>query len=75
MDFNYKGYEYDLLFQEKEHAFIDHVPLILIGWHAYGNDGVGTRAWQLCEVRAMLSETHEMASGLGFGWERWVLKI
>eukprot|EP00560_Eucampia_antarctica_P002408 CAMPEP_0197833446 /NCGR_PEP_ID=MMETSP1437-20131217/19074_1 /TAXON_ID=49252 ORGANISM="Eucampia antarctica, Strain CCMP1452" /NCGR_SAMPLE_ID=MMETSP1437 /ASSEMBLY_ACC=CAM_ASM_001096 /LENGTH=745 /DNA_ID=CAMNT_0043437515 /DNA_START=131 /DNA_END=2368 /DNA_ORIENTATION=+ len=74
LDINCEGCEYDLLLEAKKHGFIERVPVVLIGWHAYGEDGVGARAWQLCQVRAMLSETHEMAYGLGFGWERWVLR-
>jgi len=74
LDINCEGCEYDLLLEAKKHGFIERVSVVLIGWHAYGKDGVGARAWQLCQVRAMLSETHEMAYGLGFGWERWVLR-
>jgi len=74
LDINCEGCEYNLLLQAKKHGFIERVPVILIGWHAYGEVGVGARAWELCQVRAMLSETHRMAYGLGFGWERWVLK-
>ena len=74
LDINCEGCEYNLLLQAKKHGFIERVPVILIGWHAYGNDGVGARAWELCQTCTMLSETHEMAYGLGFGWERWVLK-
>lgn len=74
LDINCEGCEYNLLLQAKKHGFIERVPILLIGWHAYGNDGVGARAWDLCQVRAMLSETHEMVYGLGFGWERWVLR-
>ncbi|KAL7493004.1 hypothetical protein ACHAWT_002160, partial [Skeletonema menzelii] len=69
LDINCEGCEYNLLLQAKKHGFIERVPILLIGWHAYGNDGVGSRAWELCQVRAMLSETHEMVYGLGFGWE------
>ena len=32
------------------------------------------RAWQTCEIRQMLEETHTMNYGLAFGWERWLLK-
>jgi len=74
LDINCEGCEYNLLLEAKKHGFIERVPVVLIGWHAYGEDGVGARAWQLCQVRAMLSETHEMAYGLGFGWERWILR-
>jgi len=74
LDINCEGCEYDLLLQAKRHGFIERVPILLIGWHAYGDDGVGARAWELCQVRTMLSETHEMVHGLGFGWDRWVLR-
>ena len=74
LDINCEGCEYDLLLQAKKHGFIERVSVVLIGWHAYGKDGVGARAWELCQVRAMLSETHIMWYGLESGWERWVLR-
>lgn len=58
----------------KKHGLLDKVSVIQIGWHSYGEIGLGARAWQLCEIRNMLAETHTMTWGLAFGWERWELK-
>eukprot|EP00557_Chaetoceros_sp_GSL56_P006182 CAMPEP_0176496884 /NCGR_PEP_ID=MMETSP0200_2-20121128/11427_1 /TAXON_ID=947934 /ORGANISM="Chaetoceros sp., Strain GSL56" /LENGTH=326 /DNA_ID=CAMNT_0017894857 /DNA_START=1370 /DNA_END=2350 /DNA_ORIENTATION=+ len=74
LDINCEGCEFDFLAQAKRHGLLDNVPVIQIGWHSYGSVGVGMRAWQTCEIRLQLSETHEMVQGLAFGWERWVLK-
>lgn len=74
LDVNCEGCEYDFLLQAQQHGFLKHVKVILISWHAYGQEGLGAKAWQLCEVRVALSKTHKMAYGFGFGWERWVLK-
>lgn len=74
LDVNCEGCEYDFFLQAKQHGFVEKVPVIQIGWHNYGSVGVGVRAWQLCQVRTQLSETHTMVEGLAFGWDRWVLK-
>ena len=74
-DVNCEGCEYDLLIQAKKHGFLEQIPYIQIGWHNYGEVGIGTRAWQLCQIRTFLSETHTMVRGLGFGWDRWELKL
>jgi len=70
---NCEGCEFDFLPAAKKHGFIDKVPVIQIGWHSYGDVGLGARAWQLCEIRQLLAETHTMTWGLAFGWERWEL--
>ena len=44
------------------------------GMAPYGKVGVGARAWQLCDIRKVLSKTHTMDFGLAFGWERWSMK-
>ena len=71
---NCEGCEWDFLVDAKHHGFLEKVPAIQVGWHNYGEVGMGTRVWQLCEIREMLSETHTMTSGLAFGWDRWELK-
>ena len=71
---NCEGCEWTFLREAFEHGWIKKVPMIQIGWHQYGDVGVGARAWDLCEIRNMLSETHVMDYGLAFGWERWSLK-
>lgn len=71
---NCEGCEWEFLVDAKQHGFIEKVPVVQIGWHNYGEVGMGTRVWQLCEIREMLSETHIMRSGLAFGWDRWELK-
>ena len=71
---NCEGCEWDFLVEAKKHGFIEKVPVIDIGWHSYGEIGLGARAWQLCEIRNMLAETHTMSFGLAFGWERWEIK-
>lgn len=71
---NCEGCEWDFLKDALEHGWLREVPIIQIGWHQYGNIGVGARAWELCEIRKTLSETHVMDYGLAFGWERWSLR-
>jgi FkbM family methyltransferase len=68
---NCEGCEWEFLVDAKEHGFLDAVPVIQVGWHNYGEVGLGARVWQLCELRQMLSETHTMTNGLAFGWDRW----
>jgi FkbM family methyltransferase len=71
---NCEGCEWQFLEDAKKHGFLNKVPVIQVGWHNYGDVGLGARVWQLCELREMLSETHVMSSGLAFGWDRWELK-
>ena len=71
---NCEGCEWDFLPGAKKHGLLDKVSVIQIGWHSYGKIGLGARAWQLCEIRNMLAETHTMTWGLAFGWDRWELK-
>lgn len=74
LQMNCEGCEFDFLPGAKKHGLLDKVSVIQIGWHSYGDVGLGARAWQLCEIRKMLAETHTMTWGLAFGWERWELK-
>ena len=64
----------DGVVQAIQHGLIKKVPVIEIGWHSYGKIGLGARAWQTCEIRQMLEETHTIDYGLAFSWERWLLK-
>ena len=72
---NCEGCEWEFLVDAKQHGFLDKVPVIQVGWHNYGDVGLGARAWQLCEIRHMLSQTHVLTSGLAFGWDRWERKV
>ena len=74
LQINCEGCEFDFLPGAKKYGLLDKVSVIQIGWHSYGDIGLGARAWQLCEIRQMLAETHTMTWGLAFGWERWELK-
>lgn len=74
LEMNCEGCEWSFLKEAFEHGWIKKVSIIQIGWHVYGDIGVGARAWELCEIREKPSETHVMDYGLAFGWERWSLK-
>jgi hypothetical protein len=66
-----KGVEWDMLPAAKKAGFLDAIEVIQFGTHNYGVVGLGTRTWQLCEIRLLLSETHDMVpGGIAFGWER-----
>ena len=67
---NCEGCEWDLLFEGLETRFIQSIPVIQSGWHNYG-DKLGTRVWQLCDIRRQLHRTHRLTSGVAFGWDRW----
>lgn len=70
---NCEGCEWDMLPAAKRAGFLDPIEVIQFGTHNYGQVGLGTRVWQLCEIRQMLSSTHDMVKGgTAFGWERWV---
>lgn len=71
---NCEGCEWAFLTEEIQHGWLKSVSIIQIGLHSHGEVGLGARAWQLCEIRQKLSETHNMDYGLAFGWERWSLK-
>lgn len=72
---NCEGCEWDMLPQAVNTGFIQGIDVIQVGTHNYGSVGLGARVWQLCEIRAMLSQTHVLVEGaVPFGWERWVLK-
>jgi FkbM family methyltransferase len=72
---NCEGCEWDFLTDAKEHGFLNSVPVVQIGWHNYGDEthGLGPRTWRLCQLRYMLSQTHNLTNGLAFGWDRWEL--
>ena len=74
VEMNCEGCEWTVLPEAIQHGWLKKVPVIQIGWHSYGKIGLGARAWQTCEIRQMLEETHTMDYGLAFGWERWLLK-
>lgn len=70
---NCEGCEWDMLPAAKQAGFLDDIEVIQFGTHNYGTVGLGNRVWQLCEIRQLLSETHDMApGGVAFGWERWI---
>mmetsp|Transcript_9098 Transcript_9098/g.13633 ORF Transcript_9098/g.13633 Transcript_9098/m.13633 type:complete len:319 (-) Transcript_9098:22-978(-) len=74
VEMNCEGCEWNFLMEALKHGWIKKVPIVQIGWHSYGDVGIGLRAMQLCDIRVLLSETHVMDYGLAFGWERWSLK-
>ena len=69
---NCEGCEWDLLPNLYKAGILPALQVIQIGFHNYGSVSMGERAWQLCEIRQMLNQTHEMHFGVPFGWERWV---
>lgn len=72
---NCEGCEWDLLSQGIEDGFISDIPVVQIGFHNYGQVGLGKRAIEYCEIRKKLSRTHRLVDGaVPFAWERWVLK-
>ncbi len=48
---NCEGCEFDFLPGAKKDGLLDKVSVIQIGWHSYGDIGLGARAWQLCGAR------------------------
>jgi len=73
---NCEGCEWTLLPGAVESGFIQDIPVIQIGFHNYGNVGLGKRVIEYCEIRQQLNHTHDLVDGaVPFGWERWVLKI
>ena len=74
---NCEGCEWDLLPQalEEENGFISDIPVIQIGFHNYGQVGLGKRVLEYCDIRKKLNRTHRLVDGaVPFAWERWVLK-
>lgn len=71
---NCEGCEWEMLPQAINSGFIRDIPVIQFGTHNYGSKGLGSRAWELCEIRNMLNKTHVMVNGVAFAWERWVLR-
>ncbi|CAB9501248.1 expressed unknown protein [Seminavis robusta] len=75
MHMNCEGCEWELLPSGMDVGFIQRIPIIQIGFHNYGEkEGLGGRAWQLCEIRQRLSQSHRMVKGVPFAWERWIKK-
>ena len=72
MHLNCEGCEWEFLPQAHKAGFLQRVEVIQIGTRYYGDAGLGPRVWQLCEIRHLLSLTHDMEWGMGFAWERWV---
>ena len=70
---NCEGCEWVLINEGLDAGFFQQVPIIQIGWHNYGQE-IGKRVVQLCELRARLSLSHDLVSGVAFGWERWKKK-
>lgn len=68
------GCEWTLVPDLVHTGFVAHVAVVQIGFHNYGGGGVGARGVQLCAIRDMLSQTHDMVQGTPFAWERWVLR-
>ncbi len=73
---NCEGCEWDLLSQdlERENSFVSDIPVIQIGFHNYGEVGLGKRALEYCDIRKKMSRTHRLVGAVPFAWERWVLK-
>ena len=72
---NCEGCEWDLLPQALESGFISDIPVIQVGFHNYGQVGLGKRVLEYCDIRQKMSQTHRLVDGaVPFAWERWVLK-
>eukprot|EP00561_Arcocellulus_cornucervis_P004263 CAMPEP_0185821162 /NCGR_PEP_ID=MMETSP1322-20130828/24781_1 /TAXON_ID=265543 /ORGANISM="Minutocellus polymorphus, Strain RCC2270" /LENGTH=263 /DNA_ID=CAMNT_0028518523 /DNA_START=51 /DNA_END=839 /DNA_ORIENTATION=- len=72
---NCEGCEWSLLPGAVRSGFVQDVPVIQVGFHNYGDAGLGQRAIEYCEIRKQLSRTHKLVDGaVPFAWERWVLR-
>lgn len=72
---NCEGCEWDLLPQALESGFISDIRVIQVGFHNYGQVGLGKRVLEYCDIRQKMSQTHRLVDGaVPFAWERWVLK-
>lgn len=69
---NCEGCEWETLLSMGERGLFERFEVIQFGTHNYGEEGVGVRSWQLCQIRDYLSKTHRVVSEVPFGWERWV---
>ena len=72
---NCEGCEWTFLPEAVEARFLNKIPIIQIGFHNYGKEGLGKRAIQYCRIQEMLNETHDLVEGaVPFAWERWLLR-
>ncbi len=71
---NCEGCEWDTLLFIGENRMFNNFEIIQFGTHNYGEEGIGIRSWQLCQIRKYLNETHNLITEVPFGWERWVLR-
>ena len=70
---NCEGCEWDFLPQAA--SWLNNVLVIQIGFHAYPYEALGERGLQYCQIRQLLSRTHDLQpNAVPFGWERWVRK-
>lgn len=70
---NCEGCEWDFLPQAA--SWLENVSVIQIGFHAYPFEALGERALQYCQIRKVLSRTHDLQPNVvPFGWERWIGK-
>ena len=69
---NCEGCEWDMLPELVHTGFITKVDILQVGTHNYGKS-LGERALELCQIRRLLSQTHDLEEGeVAFGWERWI---
>ena len=71
---NCEGCEWEMIPDAIQNGFISAIPIIQIGWHNYGQVGLGQRVKQYCNIREQLFKTHELVYGVPFAWERWQLQ-
>lgn len=68
---NCEGCEWDMLPAIVETGFLAQIPMLQVGTHNYGKD-LGSRTFELCQIRQLLNQTHSMTSdSVAFAWERW----
>jgi FkbM family methyltransferase len=72
---NCEGCEWDMIPQMLDAGFIQKVPVINLGTHAYPIQNVGKRSIEYCQFRLRLSRTHTLhENSCPFAWERWTKK-
>ena len=71
---NCEGCEWDLLPGAIDSGFIDGIQVLQLGFHNYGEVGLGQRAIQYCKIRKELSKTYMLDFAVPFAWEQWILK-
>ncbi len=68
---NCEGCEWDTLLSMGD--IFKVFKIVQFSSHNYGEEGIGVRSWQLCQIRDYLNRTHTIGSDeVPFGWERWV---